>query len=49
MIGHVQTNKVKYMAGLLPLIHAVDSLKTLQGEINKQTEKNQRTISCNIL
>ncbi|HPF11920.1 MAG TPA: YggS family pyridoxal phosphate-dependent enzyme [Flavobacteriaceae bacterium] len=45
MIGHVQTNKVKYMAGFVALIHAVDSLKLLQ-EINKQAEKNQRTISC---
>ena len=45
MIGHVQTNKVKYMAPFVSLIHAVDSLKLLK-EINKQAEINNRTISC---
>lgn len=45
MIGHVQTNKVKYMAPFVSLIHAVDSLKLLK-EINKQGKKNDRTISC---
>lgn len=45
MIGHVQRNKVKYMAPFVNLIHGVDSLKLLK-EINKQAEKNQRTISC---
>ena len=45
MIGHVQTNKVKYIAPFIYLIHAVDSLKLLK-EINKQAEKNDRTINC---
>ena len=45
MIGHVQTNKVKYMAPFVSLIHAVDSLKLLK-EINKQGKKNNRTINC---
>ncbi|WP_136669178.1 YggS family pyridoxal phosphate-dependent enzyme [Flavobacterium sp. H122] len=45
MIGHVQTNKVKYMAQFVSLIHGVDSLKLLQ-EINKQAAKNNRTIDC---
>lgn len=45
MIGHVQTNKVKYMASFVSLIHGVDSLKLLQ-EINKQAQKNSRIIDC---
>ncbi len=45
MIGHVQTNKVKYMAAYVSLIHGVDSLKLLQ-EINKQALKHHRTIDC---
>jgi pyridoxal phosphate enzyme (YggS family) len=45
MIGHVQTNKVKYMAPYVNLIHGVDSLKLLQ-EINKQGQKNNRIIDC---
>ncbi|QKX07444.1 YggS family pyridoxal phosphate-dependent enzyme [Aquimarina sp. TRL1] len=45
MIGHVQTNKVKYMAPYVHLIHAVDSLKLLK-EINKQALKNKRIIHC---
>jgi len=45
MIGHVQTNKVKYMAPFVSLIHAVDSMKLLK-EIHKQALKNDRTISC---
>lgn len=45
MIGHVQTNKVKYMAPYVNLIHGVDSLKLLQ-EINKQAQKNNRIINC---
>jgi pyridoxal phosphate enzyme (YggS family) len=45
MIGHVQTNKVKYMAPYVSLIHGVDSLKLLQ-EINKQAAKNNRVINC---
>ncbi|WP_278035556.1 YggS family pyridoxal phosphate-dependent enzyme [Flavobacterium nitratireducens] len=45
MIGHVQTNKVKFMAPFVSLIHGVDSLKLLQ-EINKQAQKNNRVIDC---
>jgi len=45
MIGHLQTNKVKYIAPFIHLIHAVDSLKLLE-EINKQALKNSRTINC---
>ena len=45
MVGHVQRNKVKYMAPFVSLIHAVDSLKLLK-EINKEAEKNERVISC---
>lgn len=45
MIGHVQTNKVKYMAPFVQLIHGVDSLKLLE-EINKQAQKNNRVIDC---
>lgn len=45
MIGHVQTNKVKFMASFVSLIHGVDSLKLLQ-EINKQALKNNRVIDC---
>jgi pyridoxal phosphate enzyme (YggS family) len=45
MIGHVQTNKVKYMAPFVQLVHGVDSLKLLQ-EINKQAAKNNRVIDC---
>ncbi len=45
MIGHVQTNKVKYMAPYVDLIHAVDSLKLLK-EIDKQAKKHHRTINC---
>ncbi len=45
MIGHVQTNKVKYMAEFVSLIHAVDSMKLIK-EINKQASKYNRTIDC---
>jgi pyridoxal phosphate enzyme (YggS family) len=45
MIGHVQSNKVKYMAPYVGLIHGVDSLKLLL-EINKQAKKNNRVIDC---
>ena len=45
MIGHVQRNKVKYMAQFVNLIHGVDSLKLLK-EINKQAKKHDRTIEC---
>jgi len=44
-IGHLQTNKVKYIAGFVHLIHAVDSLKLLN-EINKQALKHDRVINC---
>ena len=45
MIGHLQRNKVKYIAPFVHLIHAVDSPRLLQ-EINKQALKNERIISC---
>lgn len=45
LIGHLQTNKVKYIAPFISMIHAVDSLKLLQ-EINKEAAKNQRVIPC---
>ena len=45
MIGHVQSNKVKFMAPFVALIHGVDSLKLLE-EINKQALKNNRIIDC---
>jgi len=45
MIGHVQRNKVKYMASFVDLIHAVDSLKLLK-EIDKQAKKHDRVIRC---
>ncbi len=45
MIGHIQSNKVKYMAPYVSLIHGVDSLKLLE-EINKQAQKNNRVIDC---
>ncbi len=45
MIGHVQTNKVKFMAEYVSLIHGVDSLKLLQ-EINKHAKKHNRVIDC---
>ncbi len=45
MIGHVQRNKVKYMAEFVDLIHGVDSLKLLK-EINKQAKKHNRIINC---
>ena len=45
MIGHIQTNKVKFMAPYVGLIHGVDSLKLLE-EINKQALKNNRIIDC---
>ncbi len=44
-IGHLQKNKVKYMAAFVSLIHGVDSLSTLR-EIEKQAKKHQRVISC---
>lgn len=45
MIGHLQRNKVKYMAHFVSLIHGVDSLKTLK-EIDKQAKKHDRVINC---
>lgn len=45
MIGHVQTNKVKYMASFVNTIHSVDSHKLLK-EIQKQAFKNNRKIKC---
>ncbi len=45
MIGHVQRNKVKYMASYVSLIHGVDSFRLLK-EINKQAVKHDRIIDC---
>ncbi len=44
-IGHLQSNKVKFIAPFVKLIHGVDSLKLLE-EINKQAKKNNRIINC---
>lgn len=45
MIGHLQSNKVKYIAPFVSLIHAIDSIKLLK-EVNKQASKNNRVINC---
>jgi pyridoxal phosphate enzyme (YggS family) len=45
LIGHLQTNKVKYIAPFVDMIHSVDSYKLLQ-EINKQAQKHNRVIPC---
>jgi pyridoxal phosphate enzyme (YggS family) len=45
LIGHLQSNKVKYIAGFVSLIHSVDSLKLLK-EIDRQAQKNNRVINC---
>jgi len=45
MIGHIQTNKVKYLAPYVSLIHSLDSLR-LAKEIDKQAVKNKRVIEC---
>ena len=45
LIGHLQTNKVKYIAPFISMIQSVDSLKLLE-EINKHAEKNKRVIDC---
>ena len=45
LIGHLQSNKVKYMAEFVAMIHSVDSLKLLQ-EIDKQASKHNRVIDC---
>lgn len=44
-IGHLQSNKVKYIASFVSLIHSVDSFKLLQ-EINKQAAKHNRVVDC---
>ena len=44
-IGHLQSNKVKYLAPFIHLIHGVDSFKLLS-EINRQAEKHHRVINC---
>jgi len=44
-IGHLQTNKVKYMATFVSLIHSIDSLNLLK-EVNKEAMKNNRIIDC---
>lgn len=45
MIGHLQTNKVKYIVPFVTLIHSIDSLKLLQ-EVNKQAGKINRVVDC---
>src|SRR6202008_3915242 len=45
IIGHLQSNKVKYIAPFISLIHSVDSLELLK-EINRQAQKHNRIISC---
>lgn len=45
MIGHLQRNKVKYIAPFVHLIHSIDSPRLLK-EVNKQAKKNERTIEC---
>lgn len=45
LVGHLQSNKVKYIAPFVSLIHSIDSLKLLQ-EVNKQAIKNNRVIDC---
>jgi pyridoxal phosphate enzyme (YggS family) len=45
MIGHLQTNKVKYIAKFVSLIHTVDSIKLIK-EINKRANKEKRVINC---
>jgi len=45
LIGHLQSNKVKYIAPFIYMIHSVDSFKLLQ-EINKEAKKNNRIIKC---
>ena len=44
-IGHLQTNKIKYIAPFVTLIHAVDSLSLLEA-VNKEAAKNNRIIDC---
>ncbi len=45
MIGHLQTNKVKYIAPFVAMIHSIDSFKVLE-EVNKQADRNDRMIDC---
>ena len=45
MVGHVQSNKIKYMAPYVNLIHGVDSLKSIK-IINKEGQKNNRILNC---
>lgn len=45
LIGHLQTNKVKYIAPFVSLIHSIDSFKLLK-EVNKEAKKNYRVIDC---
>lgn len=45
MIGHVQSNKVKYMAEYVDLVHGIDRLKLIK-ELNKQGQKHDRAINC---
>ena len=45
LIGHLQSNKVKYMASFVAMIHSIDSVKLLQ-EVDKQALKNNRVIDC---
>ncbi len=45
LIGHLQSNKVKYVAPFVSLIHSIDSLSLLQ-EVNKQAQKSGRVINC---
>ncbi|MEP2770787.1 MAG: YggS family pyridoxal phosphate-dependent enzyme [Fulvivirga sp.] len=45
MIGHLQRNKVKYIAPFVHMIHSIDSPRLLK-EVNKQAKKNERTIEC---
>ncbi|HKJ78216.1 MAG TPA: alanine racemase, partial [Prolixibacteraceae bacterium] len=44
-IGHLQSNKVKYIAPFIDLMHGIDSLKILK-VINKEAKKNERVIKC---
>jgi pyridoxal phosphate enzyme (YggS family) len=44
-VGHLQTNKVRYIASFVRLIHSIDSLKLL-AEVNRQAQKNHRIIDC---
>jgi pyridoxal phosphate enzyme (YggS family) len=44
-IGHLQSNKIKYIASFVSMIHGIDSLKILKA-VNKEAEKNNRVIKC---